>query len=110
MNIAEGEVELIEVAIQVKEAIIDRTLKDIPVLPQNISPFVSCKIRPEIVNITVEGKNVLVDKLKTEDIKAFVKFMDNFKVEQKVKVQVDLPEGISLIKIEPEEVTVLINK
>ncbi|MEA3453519.1 MAG: CdaR family protein [Candidatus Caldatribacteriota bacterium] len=110
LNIAEGEVELIEVAIQVKEAIIDRTLKDIPVLPQNISPFVSCEIRPEIVNITVEGKNVLVDKLKTEDIKAFVKFMDNFKIEQKVKVQVDLPEGISLIKIEPEEVTVLINK
>ena len=110
LNIAEGEVELIEVAIQVKEAIIDRTLKDIPVLLQNISPFVSCEIRPEIVNITVEGKNVLVDKLKTEDIKAFVKFMDNFKVEQKVKVQVDLPEGISLIKIEPEEVTVLINE
>ncbi len=110
LNIAEGEVELIEVAIQVKEAIIDKTLKNIPVLLQNISPFVSCEIRPEIVNITVEGKNVLVDKLKTEDIKAFVKFMDNFKVEQKVKVQVDLPEGISLIKIEPEEVTVLINK
>jgi len=36
--------------------------------------------------------------------------MDNFKVEQKVKVETDLPEGISLIKIEPEEVTVLINK
>lgn len=110
LNIAEGEVELIEVAIQVKEVIIDKTLKNIPVLPQNISPFVSCEIRPVTVDITVEGKNVLVDKLKTEDIKAFVKFMDNFKVEQKVKVQVDLPEGISLIKIEPEEVTVLINK
>ncbi|MEA3453756.1 MAG: CdaR family protein, partial [Candidatus Caldatribacteriota bacterium] len=96
--------------IQVKEAIIDKTLKNISVLPQNISPFVSCEIRPETVDITVEGKNVLVDKLKTEDIKAFVKFMDNFKVEQKVKVQVDLPEGISLIKIEPEEVTVSINK
>ena len=110
LNIAEGEVELIEVAIQVKEAIIDKTLKNIPVLPQDISPFVSCEIRPVTVDITVEGKNVLVDKLKTEDIKAFVKFMDSFMVEQKVKVQVDLPEGISLIKIEPEEVTVSINK
>jgi len=110
LNIAEGEVELIEVAIQVKEAIIDKAIKNIPALLQNISPFVSYEIRPEIVNITVEGKNVLVDKLKTEDIKAFAKFMDNFKVEQKVKVQVDLPEGISVIKVEPEEVTVLINK
>ena len=110
LNIAEGELELIEVAIQVKEAIIDKTLKNIPVLPQNISPFVSCEIKPKIIDITVEGKNILVDKLEAEDIKAFVKFMDNFKVEQKVKVQVELPEGISVIKIEPEEVTMLINK
>ena len=110
LNIAEGEVELIEVAIQVKEVIIDKTLKNISVFPQNISPFVTCEIRPEAVDITVEGKNILVDKLKEEDIKAFIKFTDNFKVEQKVKVQIDLPEGIFLIKVEPEEVTVLINK
>jgi len=110
LNIVEGEVELIEIAIQVKEAIIDKTLKNIPVFPQNISPFVSCEIIPETVDITVEGKNVLIDKLEEENIKAFVIFMDNFKVEQKVKVEADLPEGISLIKIEPEEVTVLINK
>jgi YbbR domain-containing protein len=110
LNIVEGEVELIEVAIQVKEVIIQKILKNILVVPQNLSPFVSCEIKPEVVDITVEGKNILVDKLKTEDIKAFVKFTDNFKVEQKVKVQVDLPEGISLIKLEPEEVTVLINR
>ena len=110
LNIAEGEIELIEVAIQVKEVIINKTLKNVPILPQDISPFVSCEIKPETVDITVEGKNVLVDKLETENIKAYVKFMDNFKVEQKVKVQVDLPEGISLIKIEPEEVMMLINK
>ncbi len=110
LNIAEGEVELIEVAIQVKEAIIEKILKNVPVLPQNISPFVSCEIKPEVVDITVEGKNVLIDKLKIENIKAFVEFTDDFRVEQKVKVQVDLPEGISLIEVEPEEVTVLINK
>lgn len=110
LNIVEGEVELIKVTIQVKEVIIQKILKNISVIPQNLSPFVSCEIKPEVVDITVEGKNILVDKLKTEDIKAFVKFTDNFKVEQKVKVQVDLPEGISLIKLEPEEVTMLINK
>jgi YbbR domain-containing protein len=110
LNIVGDEVELIEVTIQVKEAIIQKILKNIAVVPQNLSPFVSCEIEPEVVDITVEGKNILVDKLEAEDIKAFVKFTDNFKVEQKVKVQVDLPEGISLIKAEPEEVTVLINK
>ncbi|MBA7590164.1 CdaA regulatory protein CdaR [subsurface metagenome] len=110
LNIGEGETMLIEVTIQVKEAIIQKILKDISVVPQDLSPFVSCEIQPEVVNITVEGKNILIDKLKAEDITAFVKFTDNFKVEQKVKVQAELPEGISLIKVEPEEVTVLINK
>jgi len=110
LNIVEGELELIEVTIQVKEAIIQKIIKNISVIPQNLSPFVSCEIKPEVVDITVEGKNIPVDKLKAEDIKAFIEFTDNFKVEQKVKVQVDLTEGISLIKVEPEEVTVLINK
>ena len=110
LNIVEGEVELIEVAIQVKEVIIQKILKNISVIPHNLSPFVSCEIKPEVVDITVEGKNVLIDQLEEENIKAFVKFTDNFRVEQKVKVQVDLPEGISLIEVEPKEVTVLINK
>ncbi len=110
LNIVEGEIELIEVTIQVKEVIIQKILKNISVVPQNLSPFVSCEIKPEVVDITVEGKNVLIDKLEGENIKAFVKFTDNFRVEQKVKVQVDLPEGISLIEVEPVEVTVLINK
>ena len=110
LDIAEGEIELIEVTIQVREAIIQKILENISVVPQNLSPFISCEIKPEVVDITIEGKNILVDKLEAEDIKAFVKFMDNFKVEQKVKVQVELPEGISVIKIEPEEVTLLISK
>ncbi len=109
LNIVEGEVELIEVSIQVKEAVIQKTLKDVSVIPQNFSPFVSYEIIPKVVDITVEGKSVLIDKLQ-KDIKSFVEFTDVFKVEQKVKVKVDLPEGISLIKVEPEEVTVLINK
>lgn len=110
LNIVEGEVELMEVTIQVKEIIIQKILKNISVVPQNLSPFVSFEIKPEVIDITVEGKNVLIDKLEEENIKAFVKFTDNFRIEQKVKVQVNLPEGISLIKVEPEEVTVLINK
>lgn len=109
LNIVEGEVGLIEVSIQVKEAVIQKTLKDVSVIPQNFSPFVPYEIKPKAVDITVEGKNTLIDKF-GKDIKSFVEFTDDFMVEQKVKVQVELPEGISLIKVEPEEVTVLINK
>ena len=53
LNIAEGEVELIEVTIQVKETIIQKILKNISVEPQNFSPFVSFEIIPKVVDITV---------------------------------------------------------
>lgn len=51
LNIVEGEVELIEVTIQVKEIIIQKILKNISVVPQNLSPFVSCEIKPEVIDI-----------------------------------------------------------
>jgi len=110
LNIVEGETLLIEVSIQVKESIIQKTLENISVITQDFSPFVSCEIEPKVVDVIVEGQNILIDKITGEDIKVFVELIDSFQVEQRVKVQVDLPEGISLIKIEPEEVTVLINK
>lgn len=110
LNIVEGETSLIEVTIQVKENIIQKTLKNIPVIPQDLSPFVSCEIEPKVVDVIVEGQNILIDKINEEDIKAFVELTNSFQVEQKVKVQTILPEGLSLIRIEPEEVMVMINR
>lgn len=110
LNIVEGETSLIEVTIQVKESIIQKTLKNIPVIPQDLSPFVSCEIEPKVVDVIVEGQNILIDKINEEDIKVFVELTNSFQVEQKVKVQTILPEGLSLIRIEPEEVMVMINR
>lgn len=110
LNIVEGETSLIEVTIQVKESIIQKTLKNIPVIPQDLSPFVSCEIEPKVVDVIVEGQNILIESIKEEDIKAFVGLTDSFQVEQKVKVQTIIPEGLLLIRIEPEEVMVIINK
>lgn len=110
LNIVEGETLLIEVTIQVKESIIQKTLKNIPVIPQDLSPFVSCEIEPKVVDVIVEGQNILIESIKEEDIKAFVELTGSFQVEQKVKVQTIIPEGLLLIRIEPEEVMVIINK
>lgn len=110
LNIVEGETSLIEVTIQVKESIIQKTLKNIPVIPQDLSPFVSCEIEPKVVDVIVEGQNILIESIKEKDIKAFVELTDSFQVEQKVKVQTIIPEGLLLIRIEPEEVMVIVNK
>jgi len=53
LDIVEGEIELIEVTIQVREAIIQKILENISVVPQNLSPFISCEIKPGVVDITI---------------------------------------------------------
>ena len=109
LYIFEGEQQLTEVNIQVKENIIQKTLRNIPIKIENASPFIFCDIEPRNAEIILEGKNILIDEIEKEDIKVFVKFTENLKTNQKVKLEVQLPEGVSLIKVEPEEVNFKIN-
>jgi len=109
LYILEGEPQLTEVNIQVKENIIQKTLRDVPIKIENTSPFISCDIEPQNAEIIIEGKNILIDEIEKEDIKVFVKFTENLKISQEIKLEVQLPEGVSLIKVEPEEVNLKIN-
>ena len=49
------------------------------------------------------------DKIEKEDVEIFVEFTENSKINQEIKLEVQLPEGVSLIKVEPEEVNLKIN-
>ena len=109
LYILEGEPQLTEVNIQVKENIIQKTLRDVPIKIENTSPFISCDIEPKNAEIIIEGKNILIDEIEKEDIKVFVEFTENLKINQEIKLEVQLPEGVSLIKVEPEEVNLKIN-
>jgi YbbR domain-containing protein len=109
LYILEGEPQLTEVNIQVKENIIQKTLRDVPIKIENTSPFIFCEIEPQNAEIIIEGKNILIDEIEKEDIKVFVKFTENLKINQEIKLEVQLPEGVSLIKVEPEEVNLKIN-
>jgi len=109
LYILEGEPQLTEVNIQVKENIIQKTLRDVPIKIENTSPFIFCDIEPQNAEIIIEGKNILIDEIEKEDIKVFVKFTENLKINQEIKLEVQLPEGVSLIKVEPEEVNLKIN-
>ncbi|MCK5768273.1 MAG: hypothetical protein KAH35_07895 [Candidatus Atribacteria bacterium] len=109
LYIVESEPQLTEVSIQVKEDIIQKTLEDIPIKIENTSPFIFCNTEPQNADITIEGKSILIDKIEKEDVKIFVEFTENLKINQEIKLEVQLPEGVSLIKVEPEEVNLKIN-
>ncbi|GAB4113853.1 MAG: hypothetical protein Kow00103_06590 [Candidatus Caldatribacteriota bacterium] len=101
---------LIEVTIQVQESIISRTIKEIPVNLKNVSPFLSCQIKPSVVDLTIEGRYRLINEIKEEEIEAWVEFNDEILDQQTLPVKVQLPEEVKLIEINPSEVVFLINK
>jgi len=106
----EGEPQLTEVSIQVEENIIQKTLENVTIKIENASPFIFCNVDPQNVKITIEGKNILVNEIKKENIKVFVNFTENLKTNQEVELEVQLPEGISLINIDPKKVNLEISK
>ncbi len=110
LNIIGEQNSLIEVTIQVQESIISRTIKGIPVNLKNVSPFLSCQINPSAVDITIEGRYMLINEIKEEEIKAWVEFNDEILEQQTLPVKVQLPEEINLIEINPSEVVILFNK
>ncbi|MEA1939255.1 MAG: CdaR family protein, partial [Candidatus Caldatribacteriota bacterium] len=91
LYIFEGEPLLTEISIQVRESIVKRTIVDVPIEIKNVSPFIFCEIEPKKANITIEGRNVLVEKVEIEGIKLYVEFTESLKNEQKVKIEVQLP-------------------
>jgi|GEM_PF-1111295 len=110
LNIKDEQISLLEVTIQVQESVTRRTFSNIPVNLHNVSPFVSCRIEPICVDVTIEGKYRLIEEINEEQIKVWVEFDNEILDKQKLKVQVQLPEGTSLVEIQPEEVTFLINR
>ena len=107
--LVDGETQLTEVSIQVEENVIQKTLENIPIKIENASPFISCMIEPQSAKITIEGKSILIDKIEKKDVKIYIKFDENQKTNQKVKLEIQLPENINLVDIEPEEVIFKVN-
>ncbi len=107
--LVDGETQLTEVSIQVEENVIQKTLENIPIKIEDTSPFISCIVEPQSAKITLEGKSILIDKIEKKDVKIYVKFNEDLKTSQKVKLEIQLPENVKLLDIEPEEVVFKVN-
>ena len=65
-----------------------------------------------IVDIKLRGKKSVIDKLSNEDIRAYVDVLDAKKVgsANPLKVSVDLPDGVKLVKVEPSTISVYVDE
>ncbi len=102
--LSEDQETLIEVQIQVEEREEERLFESITVEPRNASPFVNFQLNPNAVNVKVSGKYNQVNSITEEDIKVFID-LSNIEKEQD-KVEIELPSGINLIQIIPEEIVI----
>jgi YbbR domain-containing protein len=99
---------LIEVRIQVEEKEEERLFDNIIINKREASPFLSYKLNPEKVDIRISGKYDDMKNITEDDIKVFVNLSDT--ETERAKVEVELPPGINLIQIIPEEVDIAIKQ
>jgi YbbR domain-containing protein len=74
-----------------------RTFEDVPVVPQPLS----AKLSPAKVTITLQGPWPQVKDLKPDDIKAFVETKSLSSGRHRLKVEVQLPNGLTLERVSP---------
>jgi len=99
---------LVEVQIQVEEKEEEQLFQNIPIKLREASPFLNYQLNPETVDVKVGGKYSNMKNTTREDIRVFVDLSDTEK--EKVKTEIELPSGINLIQVIPEEVMISIKK
>jgi YbbR domain-containing protein len=90
--------------IQIGPKTLTRTLSGVPVLSESSST----RISPAQVSLTVKGPWPQVQSLKAEDLKARVDTQNLSPGRHRVKVSVELPDGLSLVRSKPTIVAVTI--
>lgn len=83
-----------------------RTFEGIPVVAQPLS----AKLSPAQVNLTVQGPLLQVKNLEAKDLKAFVATSGLSSGRHRLKVQVQLPPGLTVESISPQTILVRLEK
>jgi YbbR domain-containing protein len=95
---------LVELDIQPKTLV--RTLAEVTVFPDPVP----ARLQPAQVAVTVQGPWPRVKELKPGDLKARVETGNLGPGHPRLRVSVDLPEGISLVRVQPAWVTAVREK
>lgn len=86
--------------------ILQRTFKDVPVIPQPIP----AKVSPSKITVTLQGPWPRVKNLELEDLPALVNTEGLSAGRHRLKVQVQVPPGLTLQKVSPQTIQARIKK
>lgn len=85
---------------------------DLPVVAVSANADVhTAQLDPKTVNVTVSGPSEVMDRLQSGQIHALVNLSELNSAENLSRtVEISLPRGVSIVNIEPPEVTVTFSK
>ena len=85
---------------------LQRTFEDVPVASQPLS----ARLTPAKVTLTIQGPMLQVKSLEAKDLKATVATGGLSPGRHRLKVQVRMPEGLTLESVSPQTIAVLVEK
>ncbi|OIQ60079.1 YbbR-like protein [Moorella thermoacetica] len=86
------------------------TVVRVPLETENLSSSLVVADRPAEVQVRVEGRKAAVANLLPRDVHAYVDLRDAKVGDNVLPVRVDVPEGISVIHVNPAQVTIRVEK
>lgn len=96
----------VEVHVQVAAIEISKVFTGIPVEIRSVATEL-LKISPNKVSVEVAGPKKAVENLGKDQIFPFVRFYPGIQLTDTAGIQVELPKGVSLSKVDPSEVSVV---
>lgn len=99
----------VKVVIQVKEAPIEKTFTDIPILQENLSSGLKATLGTDKVSVTLQGSKTDMLALVSAKVKALLDLTGLTPGTYHSEVKISIPQTIQVIKVEPSTVEVVIS-
>lgn len=96
----------VEVRVMISPIVVERKFDKVP-LEVHSSISTNLKVAPSTVSIELSGAEEKVKSLKRRDLNPFTKLTKSSPIGANVEVEIDLPEGISLVYVDPKTVKVV---
>jgi YbbR domain-containing protein len=100
----------VDVAVTMVEDVVDRQFNAIPILPRHLTPGYVWDMEPQALDVRLEGRKDLIDKLTAGMITAYVDAMWREEGEHRLPITVEVPDGIRLVQAIPNQVTLRLSR
>ncbi len=106
--LVKAEPEKVELYVRIVEHIVTREIKDLPLQVVGLKKGLKARVSPKKVNVVLQGPERLLGAFSDLEIRAFVEAQKLSLGKHWLKVKIDVPSGIKIIKIEPFRVRIQI--